>query len=150
MKGESYNTSQIKKMRIKINRLFVKKSNMRKDFINKVVYMLVVRTKPKYITMEDLIIKKMLENDSSHRYISESAFYYFRIQAINKSHEYMTELRLANKYFASSKICSVCGNKRKDLSLSDRAYVCPKCGNEIDRDLNANINLAYTKKYSIA
>lgn len=153
MKGESYNTSQIKKMIVKINRLFVKKSNMKKDFINKLVYMLVVRTKPEYITMEDLSIKKMLENDESHslhRYISESAFYYFRIQTISKSHEYSTELRLANKYFASSKICSVCGNKRKDLSLSDRAYVCPKCGNVIDRDLNASINLTYTKKYSIA
>lgn len=152
MKGESYNTSQIKKIRVKINRLFVKKSNIRRDFINKLVYMLVVRTKPKYITMEDLSIKKMLENDSSHslhRYISESAFYYFRLQSISKSHEYSTELRLANKYFASSKTCSVCGNKLKDLSLSDGVYICPKCGNKIDRDLNASINLTYTEKYSI-
>lgn len=153
MKGESHSTSQIKKMRKKVNHLHTKKSNIRKDFINKLVYKLVVRTKPEYIAMEDLSIKGMLENDSSHslhRYISESEFYYFRQQSISKSHEFSTELRLANKYFASSKKCSSCGHKLKELSLSDRVYSCPKCGNVIDRDLNASINLTYMKKYSIA
>ena len=153
MKGESYNTSQIKKMRKKVKRLHTKKSNIRKDFINKLVYMLVVRTKPEYITMEDLSIKNMIENDNSHklhRYISESGLYYFRVHMINKSHEYETELRLANRYFASSKKCSCCGHKLKSLTLNDRVYKCPNCGLEIDRDLNASINLTYLKKYSIA
>lgn len=153
MKGESYNTSQIRKMRKKINRLHQKKSNIRKDFINKLVYMLVVRTKPEYIAMEDLSIKNMLENIGNHdlhRYISESGFYYFRTQMTNKCHEYNVELRLANKFFASSKKCSCCGHKLDSLSLNDRVYKCPECGLEIDRDLNAAINLTYLKKYSIA
>ena len=50
---------------------------------------------------------------------------------------------MANKYFASSKICYKCGNKKKNLTLNDRVYKCDHCGNEIDRDLNAAINLLY-------
>ena len=140
-------------MRKKIVKLHQKKINIRKDFINKLVYLLVVRTKPEYITMEDLSIKNMLENDNNHdlhRYILESGLYYFRVHMINKSHEYETELRLANRYFASSKKCSCCGHKLKSLTLNDRVYRCPNCGLEIDRDLNASINLTYLKKYSIA
>ena len=153
MKGESYNTSQIKKMRKKINRLYQKKSNIRKDFIDKLVYFIVVRTKPEYITIEDLGVKNMLENDSNHslhKYIAESGFYYFRTHLTDKCHEFVTELRIALRYFASSKTCSRCGHKLKSLSLNDRVYRCPECGLVIDRDLNASINLTYTDKYSIA
>ena len=153
MKGESYNTSQIKKMRKKINRLYQKKSNIRKDFIDKLVYFIVVRTKPEYITIEDLSVKNMLENDSNHslhKYIAESGFYYFRTHLTDKCHEFVTELRIALRYFASSKTCSRCGHKLKSLTLNDRVYQCPKCGLVIDRDLNASINLTYTDKYSIA
>ena len=45
-----------------------------------------------------------------------------------------------DRYFASSKICSVCGHKKKELALSDRMYVC-ECGNRIDRDVNAAVNI---------
>ena len=65
---------------------------------------------------------------------------------IHKCMEYNTELRLANKYFASSKTCSCCGNKKDNLSLSDRTYHCDECGLTIDRDLNAAINLCNLKK----
>lgn len=153
MKGESYNTSQIKKMRKKINRLYQKKSSIRKDFIDKLVYFIVVRTKPEYITIEDLSVKNMLENDSNHslhKYIAESEFYYFRSHLTDKCHEFVTELRIVLRYFASSKTCSRCGHKLKSLTLNDRIYRCPECGLVIDRDLNASINLAYTDKYSIA
>ena len=75
----------------------------------------------------------MLEKDNNHdlhRYISESGLYYFRVHMINKSHEYETELRLANRYFASSKKCSCCGHRLKSLTLNDRVYKCPNCGYE--------------------
>lgn len=45
-----------------------------------------------------------------------------------------------DRYFASSKICSVCGHKKKELALSDRMYVC-ECGNRMDRDVNAAVNI---------
>ena len=149
MKGESYKTSCIRKLKRKISKLYTKLANIRKDFIYKLVYNIVVIAKPHIITMEDLDISEMLQNDSSkilHKYISMSGFYLFKNHMINKCMEYNTELRLANKYFASSKTCSCCGNKKDNLSLSDRTYHCDECGLTIDRDLNAAINLCNLKK----
>lgn len=153
MKGESYNTSGVRRIKRKIQRLYNKMADIRKDFIDKLVYNLVARIKPQYITIEDLSISNMIQGEGHHdlhRYVIESGFYYFRIHLETKSKEYLTELRLANKYFASSKMCCMCGHKKKDLTLNDRVYVCPECGNRIDRDENASINLFNTNKYSIA
>ena len=55
---------------------------------------------------------------------------------------YGIELEVADRFYPSSKICSCCGNVRKQLSLSERIYKCEKCGLEIDRDYNASINLS--------
>lgn len=152
-KGGCYNTSNIKRLKKKVVNTQYKRNNYVKDKINKMVISL-VRTKPEYITIEDLSIKKMLENDSSntlHDHIAKSNFRYFRIKIEQKCLEYKVELRVANKYFASSKKCSNCGNKNKDLTLNDRIYICPKCKLEINRDLNAAINLCNLKedKYTI-
>ena len=149
LKGESYKTSCIRKLKRKISKLYEKLANIRKDFICKLVYNIVVRTKPRVITMENLDISEMLQQDTSktlHKYISMSGFYMVKTQIIRKCMEYNTELRLANKYFASSKTCSSCGNKKTNLSLTDRTYHCDECGLEIDRDLNAAINLCNLKK----
>ena len=149
LKGKSYDTSCIKKLQKKVSRLYTKLTNIRKDFIYKLVYNIVVRTKPRVITMENLDISEMLQQDTSktlHKYINMSGFYMFRNHMIHKCMEYNTELRLANKYFASSKTCSCCGNKKTNLSLSDRTYHCDECGLTIDRDLNAAINLCKLKK----
>ena len=149
LKGESYDTSCIIKLKRKISKLHEKLTNIRKDFIYKLVYNIAVRTKPRIITMENLDISEMLQQDTSktlHKYISMSGFYMFRNHMIHKCMEYNTKLRLANKYFASSKTCSCCGNKKTNLSLSDRTYHCDECGLEIDRDLNAAINLCNLKK----
>ena len=149
MKGKSYNTSCIRKLKRKISKLYSKLTNIRKDFIFKLVYNIVAIAKPRVIIMEDLDISEMLQQDTSnalHKYINMSDFYLFRTHMIHKCMEYNTELRLANKYFASSKICSCCRNKKDNLSLSDRTYHCDECGLEIDRDLNAAINLCNLKK----
>ena len=152
MKGESYNTSQIQKLKRKISKLYKKKINIAKDIILKLVNILVARTKPRYITIEDLCIKNMIETKGFHelhRLITESRWFFFRERLSQKCKEYGIELRIADKFFASSKTCSFCGKKNKDLKLSDRMFVCPKCGYKIDRDLNAAINLCNTKKYSL-
>ena len=154
MKGESYNSSNIRRIKSKIRRLFNKLRNIRKDYINKLVNMIVARTKPLFITIEDLSISisNIISGEGHHtlhKYITESGFYYFKERLIRKCQEYNIELRIADKYFASSKKCCICGHKNKNLTLSDRTFICPKCGNERDRDLNAAINLYNTKKYSI-
>ena len=152
MKGESYNTSQIQKLRKKISKLYKKKINIARDTILKLVNILVARTKPRYITIEDLCIKNMIETEGFHdlhRLITESRWFFFRERLSQKCEEYDIELRIADKFFASSKTCSFCGKKNKDLKLSDRVFICPHCGYEVDRDLNAAINLCNTKKYSL-
>ena len=150
-KGGCYSTSNIKRVRKKITNTEYKLNNYVKDKIDKLVNSL-VRTKPEYITIEDLSIKNMLQNDSSntlHDHISKSRFRYFRTKLEQKCLEFNVELRFANMYFASSKKCSSCGNKNKKLTLNNRVYKCPNCGLEIDRDLNAAINLCNLKKYSL-
>ena len=152
MKGESYNTSQIQKLRKKISKLYKKKINIARDIILKLVNILVARTKPRYITIENLCIKNMIETEGFHelhRLITESRWFFFRTRLSQKCKEYDIELRIADKFFASSKTCSFCGKKNKDLKLSDRMFICPHCGYEVDRDLNASINLCNTKKYSL-
>lgn len=150
-KGEfCYNTSRIKKVWKKIRNLKERLNNIRKDFINKLCYSLVI-TKPKYITMEDLSITQMLQNANNKlaEHLAKCKLYYFKTQLIHKCHQFYVELRQANKYFASSKKCSSCGHKKKDLSLSDRIYWCDSCGNIIDRDENAAINLQKLEKYIV-
>lgn len=151
MKGESYNTSGVRRLRRKINRIDEKLNNIRKDFICKLVDRIVAKAKPKCITIEDLSISNMLQKGTHdlHRYISFSGFYYFRVKLTELCKRYHTELRIADKYFASSKNCSVCGYKLKNLKLSDRIFKCPECGLVIDRDENASINLLHTKKYIV-
>lgn len=151
MKGESYNTSNVRRLRKKINIIDEHIRNIRRDFICKLVDHIVVKAKPKCITIEDLSISNMLQEGTHdlHRYISFSGFYYFRIKLIELCKKYQTTLRIANRYFASSKKCSNCGHKVKDLKLSDRVFKCPKCGLVIDRDENASINLLHTKKYTV-
>ena len=152
MKGESYNTSQIQRLKKKISKLYKKKVNIAKDTILKLVDILVARTKPRYITIEDLNIKNMIETEGFHdlhRLITESRWFFFKERLSQKCKEYNIELRIADRFLASSKKCSSCGKKHKNLKLSDRMFICPHCGYKINRDLNASINLCNTKKYSL-
>lgn len=150
MKGESYKTTQIRKLRKKMRSLNKRLNNIRCNYINKLVNLLTVRTKPSTITIEDLDISDIISHDHEyikklHDNISKSNFYYFRQCLINKCYYYGITLRIADRYYPSSKICSCCGHKKKDLVLSDRIYHCDKCGLEINRDINASINLLNMK-----
>ena len=98
------------------------------------------------------IVKDMLENDGStmlHKHIQDSKFYYFFEKLKSKCQIYNVQLRFADKYFASSKKCCICGHKKKNLKLSDRTYHCSECGHIVDRDVNASINLVDLNKYTI-
>ena len=155
MKGKSYSNS-CRYLQNKINKLQWQITNIKNDRINKAVKNM-VKIKPEYITVETLSISDMLKNDSSrslHDYIQKSKFYSFFEKLKIKSYIYNIELRFANKYFASSKKCSYCGDKKKDLKLTDRIYTCknPACklfNVTVDRDVNASINLVRLKKYTI-
>lgn len=150
MKGKSYSNT-CKCIQKKISRIKKRINNIKVNYINNLVISL-TKLKPEYITLETLDIKDMLENDSStalHRHIQDSKFRYFFDHLIFKCKIYGIEIRRANKYFASSKLCHICGNKKNNLTLSGRVYKCDVCGNVIDRDINASLNLVNLKKYKI-
>ncbi|MEQ8199012.1 MAG: transposase, partial [Clostridiaceae bacterium] len=117
--------------------------------INKTVNEL-VKQKPSFITIEDLNVRGMMKNRHSAKAVAQQKFYEFRIKLISKAIENGIEIRIVDRFYPSSKICSCCGAYKKDLKLSDRVYKCDNCKTEIDRDLNASINLANANEYKIA
>ena len=141
--------SNLDKQRQKVQRAYMKLTNKRHDYINKTVHEIVKR-RPEYITIEDLNVSGMMKNRHLSRAIAESEFYYFRVLLERKCLEFGIELRIANRFYASSKTCSRCGNIKKDLRLSDRVYECTECGLVIDRDYNAALNLRSCIKFSTA
>jgi len=122
-------------------------SRKRQEYARYVVSVL-VKTKPKYITIEDLNISGMMKNRHLSKAIASQGFYYFRIWLESQCTKTGIELRVADRFYPSSKLCSACGDKKPDLKLSDRVYVC-HCGHWLDRDLNAAINLEMCVKYSV-
>jgi putative transposase len=123
-----------------IRKTHKKLKNIRTDYIHQITTSL-VKTNPEYIVIEDLNVMGMLKNKHLSKAIQEQNFYEFKRQLDYKCKWYGVELIIADRFYPSSKTCSSCGNVKKDLKLSDRVYKCEKCGLEIDRDLNASINL---------
>lgn len=145
-KGES-TQKNIQKQKRKVQRVYHKLYNIRTDYINKTIAK-IVKTKPSYITIEDLNISGMMKNRHLSKAISQQKLYEFRTKLINKCHQNNIELRIVDRWFPSSKICNCCGKIKKDLKLSDRTYICD-CGYVADRDYNASLNLRDCKDYQI-
>ena len=147
-KGESTQRANIQKQRLKVQKLHHKMDNIRTDYINKTIAE-IVKTKPSYITIEDLNVKGMMKNRCLSKAVASQKFYEFRTRLKAKCDENGIELRVADRFYPSSKTCHHCGSVRKNLKLSDRIYRC-ECGYVADRDLNAALNLKDTKTYRIA
>lgn len=141
--------SNLDKQRLKVQRAYMRLTNKRHDYINKTVHE-IVSARPEYIAIEDLKVSGMLKNRNLSRAIAESEFYYFRTLLERKCREFGIELRIVDRFYASSKTCCRCGHVKKDIKLSDRVYECTECGLVIDRDYNAALNLRNCKKYSTA
>lgn len=97
---------------------------------------------PYRVVMEDLNVLGMMKNKHLSRAIAEENFCEFIRQMKYKCEELGIEFIQVGRWFPSSKTCSCCGSIKKDLKLKDRIYKCPECGLEIDRDINAAINLS--------
>ena len=147
-KGESTQRANIQKQKLKVQKLHHKMDNIRTDHINKTIAE-IVKTKPSYITIEDLNVKGMMKNRCLSKAVASQKFYEFRTKLKAKCDENGIELRVADRFYPSSKTCHHCGSVRKNLKLSDRIYRC-ECGYVADRDLNAALNLKDTKTYRIA
>ena len=147
-KGESTQRANIQKQKLKVQKLHHKMDNIRTDYINKTIAE-IVKTKPSYITIEDLNVKGMMKNRCLSKAVASQKFYEFRTKLKAKCDENGIELRVADRFYPSSKTCHHCGSIRKNLKLSDRIYRC-ECGYVADRDLNAALNLKDAKTYKIA
>lgn len=131
-----------------VQKLYKRMDDNRTDYINKIVNKL-VKTKPAYITIEDLNIFGMMKNKHLSKAIGSQKFYEFRTKLKTKCNIMGIELRVADRFYPSSKTCHNCGKIKKDLKLSDRIYSCD-CGYKQDRDFNASLNLRDTKSYALA
>ena len=147
-KGEVTQRANIQKQKLKVQKLHHKIDNIRTDYINKTIAE-IVKTKPSYITIEDLNVKGMMKNRCLSKAVASQKFYEFRTRLKAKCDENGIELRVADRFYPSSKTCHHCGSVRKNLKLSDRIYRC-ECGYVADRDLNAALNLKDAKTYRIA
>ena len=147
-KGESTQKTNIQKQRLKAQKLHHRIDNIRTDYINKTIAE-IVKTKPSYITIEDLNISGMMKNKHLSKAVASQKFYEFRIKLQAKCKENGIELRVVDRWFPSSKTCHCCGAVKKDLKLSDRIFKC-SCGYVEDRDFNAALNLRDAATYEVA
>ena len=147
-KGESTQRANIQKQKLKVQKLHHRLDNIRTDYINKTIAK-IVKTKPSYITIEDLNVSGMMKNRHLSKAVASQKFYDFRIKLKAKCNENGIELRVADRWYLSSKICHCCGAIKKDLKLSDRIYRCD-CGYIEDRDFNAALNLKDALTYEVA
>ena len=147
-KGESAQRANIQKQRLKVQKLHHKIDNIRTDYINKTIAK-IVKTKPSYITIEDLNVSGMMKNRHLSKSVASQKFYEFRTKLKAKCDDNGIELRIVDKWYPSSKICHCCGAIKKDLKLSDRIYRCD-CGYIEDRDFNASLNLRDALTYEVA
>lgn len=117
-------------------------TNIRHNYIHQITSEIINR-KPMFIVLEDLNVTGMMKNKHLGKSVQEQCFYEFRRQIEYKSNWNNIRFILADRWFPSSQLCSCCGKVQKDLKLSDRVFKC-ECGNIIDRDYQAALNL---KKY---
>lgn len=142
-KGRSYcKTSNIIKREKELLKLNHRLTNIRQNYLHQTTSEIVKR-EPSFICIEDLNVKGMMKNRHLSKAIQQQCFGEFRRQIEYKSAWNNISVIIADRFFPSSKLCSCCGAIKKDLKLSDRVYKC-ECGNVIDRDYQAALNL---KKY---
>ena len=147
-KGESTQRANIQKQKLKVQKLHHRIDNIRTDYINKTIAE-IVKTKPSYITIEDLNVSGMMKNRHLSKAVASQKFHEFRTKLKIKCDDNGIELRVVDRFYPSSKLCHCCGSIKKDLKLSDRIYKC-ECGYVEDRDFNASLNLRDAVTYNIA
>ena len=139
-KGESYcKTSNIIKREKELLKLNHRLTNIRQTYLHQTTSEIIKR-EPSFICIEDLNVKGMMKNKHLSKAIQQQKLYEFRRQIEYKAMWNNIPVVIADRFFPSSKLCSCCGSIKKDLKLSDRIYKC-ECGNVIDRDYQASLNL---------
>ena len=137
MKAKGSNNRE--KQRVKIAKLYERMTNKKDAYIHYVANKLLKSYDT--IFMEDLNVNGMLQNHYLAKSIQEIGFYKFKEILTTKALENNKQVALVDRFYPSSKTCSICGYKNQDLKLSDRKWTCPNCGTKHDRDINAAVNI---------
>lgn len=140
-----YKSNGILKTEEQIRKICNQLSNIRKDYTHQTTHE-IISLLPKRVVMEDLNVSGMMKNKHLSKAIAEQTFYEFIRQMKYKCEYNGIEFVQVDRFYPSSKTCHKCGCIKHDLKLSDRTYICSECGEVIDRDLNAAINLANYSK----
>ena len=139
-KGKEYcKTNNVIKKEKLLLKLYHRLTNIRQNHLHQTTSEIVKR-EPSFICIEDLNVSGMMKNRHLSKAVHQQCFYEFRRQIEYKSAWNNIPVIVADRFFPSSKLCSCCGMIKKDLKLSDRIYKC-ECGNVIDRDYQAALNL---------
>lgn len=137
------------KQKLKIARIHERLTRIRTEYNRKALRSLVLERKPSSITIEDLAVRNMVKNRHLSKSISKAQWYLSRLYLETLCKKLGIELRLVSRFYPSSKLCSDCGFKYKDLKLNERNWTCSNCGSKHDRDMNAAINLGQCKEYNV-
>ena len=127
------------KARIKLAKTYKKINDKKQYYLHQVSNSLI--NENQVICMEDLNVKGMLKNHNLAGSISEMNFGEFKRILEYKARWYNRKIVFVDRYYPSSKTCSCCGFKYKDLTLNEREWICPQCNTQHDRDINAAVNI---------
>ena len=139
-KGERYCTTRnLIKRQKEFLKVTKRLTNIRQNHLHQTTSDIIKR-KPSFICMEDLNVSGMMKNRHLSKAVQQQGFHELRRQLQYKAEWNHIPVIIADRFFPSSKRCSCCGHVKTDLKLSDRIYKCG-CGNTIDRDFQASLNL---------
>ena len=138
-------TKNIEKLEKRIQKKRIQLKDIKKDYFHK-ASTAIVRIKPMAIVLEDLNVAGMRKNKHLSRAIQSASIVEFKQMLVNKAETAGIQVILADRFYPSSQLCSKCGHRRP-IKLSERTYICSNCGLEIDRDLNASINLKHYPEF---
>ena len=139
----------IEKQKLKVARIYERLTHIRTEYNQQALRSLVLERKPSSIVIEDLAVRNLMKNRHLSKAISKAQWYQSRLYLENLCKKLGIELRLVDRFYPSSKLCSDCGFKYKNLKLSERFWTCSNCGSKHDRDVNAAINLGQCKQYTV-
>jgi len=127
------------KVRVKLARFYEKLNNKKENYLHYITNQLLDENQ--VIAIEDLNVKGMMKNHNLAKSIQELSLYGFKSKLIYKAEWYGNHIVQVDRFFPSSKLCSVCGHKNNKLELKDREWTCPDCKTKHDRDKNAATNI---------
>ena len=138
----------LRKQQLIVNKIYERISRIRTDYNQKALQSILKR-KPSFIVIEDLNVKGLMKNKHLSKAISQAQWYMSRVFLQQQCEKLGIELRLAPRFYPSSKLCSNCGYKNVDLKLKDRSWKCPDCHVVHNRDENAAVNLEKCVDYTV-